>query len=198
MIMITSAVISKGMPFAVILMMGVLAGSFGNMASAETSDFPQPFIETFMIFFGDFPQEIADVNIPGLMILIFGGSLILLNLYIAIVSDIFDEYQTNAEMIEVQTILLLTRDAGRLVQFWNRKDNFKYFHHCTSILLNQQQEISWEGKVKQLENAIKRSNREANEKLDGLSSEITCLREDMTGLNSKFDKMMILLEHRKN
>ena len=92
MILITTTVISKGMPFAVILIMGVLGGAFGNMASAESSDFPQPFIETFMIFFGSFPSPVDDANIPGLMILIFGGTLILLNLYIAIVSDIYEEF----------------------------------------------------------------------------------------------------------
>ena len=90
--MMTSAVIRKGMPFAVILMMGVLTGAFGSMASAESSDFPPSFLENFMIFFGSFPVVISDENIPGIMILVFGGSLILLNLYIAIVSDIFDEY----------------------------------------------------------------------------------------------------------
>ena len=42
--MITNAVIRKGMPFAIILMMGVLAGAFGSMASAESYDLPQPFL----------------------------------------------------------------------------------------------------------------------------------------------------------
>ena len=74
-------------------------------------------------------------------------------------------------MIEVQTVLMLTHDVGKLVWFFHRKDKLKYYHHCSSNILSDQEEVSWEGKVKVLENIVRKGQKESKEKLNELKEE---------------------------
>ena len=90
--MIIAAVIRKGMPFAIILIMAVTAGAFSSMIGAESTDLREFFLIRFLYLFGEFPDDIDKEPIFATIGFAFGACLIAINLYIAIVSDIFEEY----------------------------------------------------------------------------------------------------------
>lgn len=137
MIMILAATLRKGMPFAIILLMAVFTGAFSSMISNRGYDIVEQFLIRLLYLFGEFPDDIMDQDVFGTVIYTFGACLIAMNLYIAIVSDVYDDFMTNKELIELQTTLWMTHDVGKLVWFWNREDEYRYYHFCSSALLEE-------------------------------------------------------------
>ena len=91
-IMTIAAVLKKGVPFAIILIIAVITGAFSRLVENESSNFAKYFLERFLYLFGEFPDDIGDTAIIATVGFTFGACLIAINLYIAIVSDIFDEF----------------------------------------------------------------------------------------------------------
>ena len=211
--MTIAAVIKKGMPFAIILIIAVITGAFSSLVGNESSNFEKYFLERFLYLFGEFPDDIGDTAIIATVGFTFGACLIAINLYIAIVSDIFDEFQSNKDLIEVQTQLWMILDVGKLVWFWNKKDHYRYFHNCSPKSNYYYEDGNWEGKVKQLERTITDSHRETREGLEGLKgevetkfrklsgqtqAEIKSLKQDYGRLNEKIDILLEQLGHRSS
>lgn len=90
MIMILAATIRQGMPFAAIILMAVVTGSFSSMAEESSYQFSKYFLMRFLFLFGEFPDNIDEMSIVSTLGYTFGTCLIAMNLYIAIVSDVFD------------------------------------------------------------------------------------------------------------
>ena len=104
--------------------------------------------------FGDYGEYPTWFERVLFVLSIFLLPLVLLNLYISIVSDIFDEVLNNKEVAVNKVRLQLILTVGRIA-WWSRKDRFQYLHYCTTELHQEEKVDTWEGKVRQLENSMK-------------------------------------------
>jgi len=90
--MILAACLRKGLPFAIVLIMVVVTGAFASMVDNTSDNFGKYFLIRFLYLFGEFPDDIMNQSVFATIIYAFGACLIAINLYIAIVSDIFDDF----------------------------------------------------------------------------------------------------------
>ena len=106
-------------------------------------------------------------------------TLVLLNLLIAIMGDTFDNVQSSQKKENVRERLSLILEVSKFLNRWNRNNKEKkYIHVCTNERLRQEEEDkTWEGKVKVLQNTIEKFGTEIKNLVANLSSEMTSQSE---------------------
>ena len=101
--------------------------------------------------------------------------------------DVFDQVLSNKQFQDTQEQLALILKAGdfmRLLCWKTRNEEPKYLHFCTTKLLQHQDEGSWEGKVNQLENTMRKNHAECQEQMKSLRKEMSDIKEILTKLVS--------------
>jgi len=101
-------------------------------------------MESWHLMYGDFAGEYPD---PGqrvvFMIATYIMTLIMLNLYISIVSEVFEGVQDNKEVSDIEEMLALILEAGRVIRYFSFKRwrvGKRYLHFCTTKLIKERKE----------------------------------------------------------
>ena len=117
--------------------------------------------------------------------------LVLLNLLIALMSDVYDNVQSSREKEDVSERLRLILEISKFLR-WRRKNKEKnYIHLCTNERIQQQeQDQTWEGKVKVLQKNIEKLGQEQSENVKELETTIEKLGQEQSEKISKIENMI--------
>jgi len=151
--------------FMLILMTFIIQCALCFMALIPGESYYTYWQIAYRLAYGDF-MEADDNDTDGLRIFFILATLsiplVLLNLLIAIMGDVFDNVQSSKEREEVRERLTLILEISKFRKWWNRDNEEKnYIHVCTNDRLRQEeQDKTWEGKVKVLQKTIEKFGQE--------------------------------------
>ena len=136
--------------------MFVFGTAFGLMAMRQAPYFDEQLLITYTTMFGEFEDEYAtrEEKLFFLMITIV-GPLVLLNLLIAIITDLQDHAQSQNHIADIKEKLSFIEEIGKV--FWFIKPTESgYIHSCSTKFLDGKQKGGdrWLGKVRELEICI--------------------------------------------
>ena len=151
-------IIYKTLPFLSITLVFIIQCCVSLMAFRPRDDFITHLQASYRLAYGDF-AEAEEISTHGERIYFVTVTiiipLVLLNLLIAIMGDVFDAVQSTREYEDVRERLSLILEISKFVKCRRRKHDKHFIHVVTNDRLEQQeQDSTWEGKVKVLQKSF--------------------------------------------
>ena len=197
-------IMRKIVPFTYVLVAFVVATSISFMAFRAGDPYEEYWQAAYKMAYGDF-DALADYDSHGFrvffLIATYIITLVLLNMLIAIMSDVYERVQSTKKKEDVRERIQLIAELGKFMFWAKEKPQEKtYIHHCTTEKLQRQ--TGWEGKIKILQrdiekvgSTLKRMIFSQNQKIDILVSQNQELRNHVderliSSQNEKIDKLI--------
>ena len=163
-------IIQNSIPFITILLFYVFASLFSLMAFSPGDRVVDYWEIAYRLVYADFDD--AEYNTTDSYRVFFFAitlfmSLILLNMLIALMGDAVDYVQSTSEKENVRERLVLILEVSKfLTGLHGKLEERHYIHLVTNDRLTQDQDVTWEGKVKVLQKTMEAMEQRIMRRLD--------------------------------
>ena len=176
--------IAHGMvPFMLIFFFSTFFNAIGFGAMRRDEDFIDEWTKSWRLSFGEF-EDMGEYATPGEVLIFFFSCtlipLLLLNLLVAIMGDIYNQVQENMEIADTKERLQVISEISHLI-ICKRSPKPLYIHQCETKELADAENDDWSGQVNALKTGILK-------KIEILQLSVDERVEEMTGNLKRLDE----------
>ena len=187
-----SEVVKDILPFLVLLFYFTLAFTFMNLSLQEGNSYSSFSLisDTFLLNFGDFSisPNTGSWNWVCFVISSLVNFLIMVNLLISIIGDTYDKVQAYRQIADRREMAQIILEVEYLM-IWKRNENKKSFIHLLKEDSLNEEEESWQGKVKELQDfigtireSVDNQRVEFQAQLANVSADVSLIKEGLAKL----------------
>lgn len=186
-------VVKDILPFLVLLFYFTLAFTFMNLSLHENNSYSSFTVisDTFLLNFGDFSisSETGSWNWVCFIISSLVNFLIMVNLLISIIGDTYDKVQAYRQIADRREMAQIILEIEYLM-IWKRNENHKSFIHILKEDSLNEEEESWQGKVKELQDFIGTIRESVDNQRAEFQVQLARVSSDVSLIKQGLDKLL--------